>query len=65
MGEELTSAEELLQAYIGLSEAWNYIGMTMKRQDSLKEELSEIREGIWQAQKTIIEIRNKIIERTK
>ena len=65
MGEESASAEELLQAYIGLSQAWNYIGMTMKRQDSLKEDLSKIREEIWQAQKSIIEIRNKIIERNK
>lgn len=63
MGEESASAEELLQAYIGLSQAWNFIGMTMRRQDSLKEELSKIREEIWQTQKSIIEIRNKIIER--
>lgn len=63
MGEELASAEELLQAYIGLSQAWNYLGMTIKRHDSLKEDLSKIREEIWQAQKSIIEIRNKIIER--
>ncbi len=65
MVEESTSAEDLLQAYIELSKAWNYIGMTMEKQDSLKEELSKIREEIWQAQKTIIEIRNKIIERIK
>lgn len=63
MEKESASAEELLQAYIGLSQAWNYIGMTMRRQDSLKEELSKIREEIWQTQKSIIEIRNKIIER--
>ena len=65
MEDESISAEELLQAYIGLSKAYNYVGMVMNRHNSLKENLSKIRKDIWQIQKEIIEIRGNFIERSK